>query len=43
MTEQFVFDKPEEMTYASWEALVDALQLYAEEWEDEEDEEDEED
>ena len=32
--EQFVYEKPEEMSYASWEALVDALLLYIDEWED---------
>ena len=37
MSETFTFIKPEEMSYASWEALCDALLLYIAEWEDYED------
>jgi len=34
MSDVFVYEKPEEMTYASWEALVDALLLYIADWDD---------
>ncbi len=36
--ETFTIMKPEKMSYASWEALCDALELYASEWDDYQDE-----
>ncbi len=41
MSDNFIYERPEEMSDASWEALCDALELYADEWEEEEEEEDE--
>ena len=37
MSDNFILERPEDISDASWEALCDALYLYAEEWEDEED------
>ena len=36
MNDNFILERPENMSDPSWEALCDALQLYADEWEDEE-------
>ena len=33
--ETFVWERPEDMSDSSWEALCQALELYAEEWEGE--------
>jgi hypothetical protein len=38
MREVFEYERPEDMSDSSWEALCDALALYAEEWEEEGDE-----
>lgn len=35
MSDNFILERPDEMTDSSWEALCDALQLYADEWENE--------
>lgn len=36
--DKFEYERPEYLSDSAWEALCDALQLYADEWEDEEDE-----
>jgi hypothetical protein len=41
MNNEFVIERPDEMSDSSWEALCEAIDRYVEEWEEYEDDEDE--
>ena len=41
MSDDFILVRPEGITDSSWEALCDALELYAAEWDDYDSEEEE--
>lgn len=42
MTDNFILTRPIDITDSSWEALCDALELYAAEWDDYDNDEEEE-